>query len=717
MKNKYFIILISVFILMSFVLGGCADDGATTPSSAPDSHVNKVNNYISYPTSVQKEEGFDWPERQMLPTMATLAETLDSIRVNQLTDAEKVAFTYLQGIVNKKKPRIYLYASIDGGNGWHKKLNLELNIYDRVDKFKLIEKYKDEISGIVLYDRKAQGNEMINLACTVAGIKNALPVDVTMKAKLDEAGLELPVVEDLTGLTVKTRIEVYNYLYENYWEQCQHRLLFSLSAVDHKHQVRDMAAATGGAIVWLDNRLPEEKEVFKKFLADMKPGESMVTGWYTEERSGIGAAAEFGLSTVPSDYFENSTVFAGMNPTIVRKPVPDKPELENKVYIAVFLSDGDNVQYCEHKMADLWNNKDRGQMPINWTISPALVDFAPGMLNYYYETATENDFFASGPSGLGYSLLIDELNSMSETKKQKEKVEIVNLKDPALMEKYAQLTQIYQNRAGFRVITAWDLVNDVHMNGYEKNTRYLYGMTYQNWERLDRETFFTNDRLPFSPNTPCYAGNEQEIITHFKNILKDWDQESPLFLNAQGDSWNLTPAAMKKVKTELEKVVEAGKVEILRGDHYFALLNEANKKPFDLSLSSKANVTASSNSDNAGLTFDGNPTGDSVWVAEGTGEQWLKYDLGGKYTINRYVIRHAGENGQDKGLNTKAYIVEVSLDGETWTIVDDFRGNTENVTDIDIDAVEANFVRITVKDAGSDGIARIADVEIYGYTA
>ena len=68
----------------------------------------------------------------------------------------------------------------------------------------------------------------------------------------------------------------------------------------------------------------------------------------------------------------------------------------------------------------------------------------------------------------------------------------------------------------------------------------------------------------------------------------------------------------------------------------------------------------------------------------------------------------------DASLNTKDYTVEVSTDGTNWTLVDDYRGNTANVTDIDIDAVKASQIRITIKDAGADGIARIADVEIYG---
>jgi len=699
---------LAICMSVSFMLTSCKRNEEEAP------YQNKENKYMSYTKGEQLAEGMDWPEGTMLPHMAKPAEVLDSVSISSLNASETVMFSYFQGMVNKKQPRVFLKPSNagEGNETWTKNLDIELNLYAKADRYELIKKYKDEIAGIILYD-KTKSQEYINLACTAASVKNAIPVDIKQLEVLTEAGLDFPVLEDLTSLEFKSRIDIYNYLYDTYWKDCTKRLLFSLSAATHKYYVRDMAAATGAAVVWLENRKEEEKAVFCKFLADMEPGKSMVTGWYTEERSGIGAAAEFGLSTVPSDYFENSTVYAGMDHTIVRQEVPNKPELENKIYIAIFLSDGDNVQYCQHAMYSRWIDKKRGQIPLNWTISPALVDFAPEILNYYYANATENDFFASGPSGLGYSLLIDELNSLEETEKTGEKVEIVNLKDAELMAKYAALTQTYLERSGLRIITVWDLINDMHMKGYEENTRYLYGLTYQNWEYLDRPIYFVNDRLPVSPNTPCYAMNSKEIVKTFSEKIEKWDGNSPLFLNAQGNVWEMTVTAMQTIVKELDKKAP-GKIELLRGDHYFSLMNEANGKPFDLSISEKLTVTASSNNDNAKYIIDGNPTGDSIWEASEAGEQSVTFDFGGEYEINRYVMRHAGDNAKDVGLNTADYTVELSMDGTEWTEADKYVGNTVNVTDIDLEPTVAKFMRITITNAGSDNIARIADVEIYG---
>ena len=109
------------------------------------------------------------------------------------------------------------------------------------------------------------------------------------------------------------------------------------------------------------------------------------------------------LAGVWDDYATNLTVHGGMARKIAIKDVPPKPPLENKIYVAFILSDGDNLQYVEHLMRKLWNDPARGQVPIGWTVSPAMVDAMPGALNFYYESGTRNDNLISGPSGYGYA--------------------------------------------------------------------------------------------------------------------------------------------------------------------------------------------------------------------------------------------------------------------------------------------------------------------------
>ena len=137
----------------------------------------------------------------------------------------------------------------------------------------------------------------------------------------------------------------------------------------------------------------------------------------------------------------------------------------------MYISDGDNIQYCQHAMAKIYGQSGRGKMPMNWTISPALADFSPQMLNYYYGKATQNDCFVSGPSGMGYAMPYDAHNARWNTATYSAFVP------------YAKLSQRYLEKAGLRVVTIWDEVNASQRKAYADECPYLYGLTIQDWER------------------------------------------------------------------------------------------------------------------------------------------------------------------------------------------------------------------------------------------
>src|SRR6478735_11294904 len=162
-------------------------------------------------------------------------------------------------------------------------------------------------------------------------------------------------------------------------------------------------------------------------------------GWWAEEGAGVTRASQYCVSTMASDYACNLTVHSGMPRTVNVKPIPAKPALQNKIYVAFILSDGDNLQYVEHLMRKLWNNPDRGKVPIGWTVSPAMLDAMPGALNFYHESSTANDNLISGPSGYGYTYP----NSFA---------------DAGQLERFITKTEDYDRRTGLRVLTIWNTI-------------------------------------------------------------------------------------------------------------------------------------------------------------------------------------------------------------------------------------------------------------------
>ena len=66
------------------------------------------------------------------------------------------------------------------------------------------------------------------------------------------------------------------------------------------------------------------------------------------------------------------------------------------------MTEGDNLQYNQHKLRALWDDPARGAVPISWSTSPLLLDAGRHMLNHYRRTATPNDYLLAGPTGAGY---------------------------------------------------------------------------------------------------------------------------------------------------------------------------------------------------------------------------------------------------------------------------------------------------------------------------
>lgn len=78
--------------------------------------------------------------------------------------------------------------------------------------------------------------------------------------------------------------------------------------------------------------------------------------------------------------------------------------LEPKVYLSFISMDGDNpVLILQHYRKD-WDSPLRGKIPFTWAIPPKLIDLAPAVLEYYYNTKTPNDYFIGDVSGLGWHL-------------------------------------------------------------------------------------------------------------------------------------------------------------------------------------------------------------------------------------------------------------------------------------------------------------------------
>lgn len=678
------------------------------------------NKAVSYSKTKEHDTGVWFEAGQVAPTFATPADNLDFITEKCLAGAdERITFSALEGLVNKVKPRIYMAESKRDAWANQKENNLTFGkTYDTVDRFALVEKYASSLKGAVLYSTK-NSLHYRNLATTVAGLQDLLPVTAEVLAELQKAGVSLEVKVDLSDLAYTTPEEIYTYLFETYWKDCSRKIFVSVCPKDHPGYVRDIAVAVQAAVVWLDTRNAAEMAVWKRFFEEevagkdmLTSGKSLILGWHPEERSGIGAGTMYGISTIPSDYYKAGSVLAGVNHQITMPVVPKREGLKNKTYVAIYVSDGDNIQYVQGTMRERWdevhgvNVANRGNMPLSWTIAPGLVDLGPGLMNYYYATSTEADCFVTGPSGMGYAMFQDYDNPYPCPEAKSGYAPVIFTDDLDLTDSYTKLTERYLTKSGMRVSTIWDDITQAQTEVYAKNCHSLYGTTAHAFKPhiadIESKTAgnFRLQRLERG-----YTGNIDEVMDMIKEVAKE---DGIHFLSYQLDVWNAggIPNILKKCQ---ETSDACDNVEFVRADHFFNLYQEANDLSYNLGLLKSTKVSTCCGC--AAALTDGKLN--EVWEAECNAV--VTFELESAKKITRYIVRNAGLADMDSKYNTKDFVLEISNDGENWTELDAVSGNTEDVVDIDVDSKEAvKFVRVRVVNPGCDNVTRLTQVEVFG---
>ncbi len=495
------------------------------------------------------KRGIDWPEGRIFPIFLPV-KTLDVIERGTIADDMISAVVTLQGLVNREEPRIFILTDSEPSRLWLKEVGgKSTKVAKALD---LISKYKNEVKGMVIYDDRIM--DTINLATTMSGIENVIAVSPQLASTLKNPPFSLPVFKDLREQNFKTPLEVYQYQFDQYASKGSHRIIFGLNP-NVKGHLRDYAVATKGLMIWL-NPEGDENALLDRYLALM-PHNSPYLGWWKDEPKGVHQAALHGIPVYAADWSSNLTAMGGQREAMTKRVAPAPPPLENKLYVSVIVSDGDNLQEDESLIPLKWADTNRGKVPTAWTINPALVDIAPVIINYLQRTATVNDVLICGPSGLGYTY--------------------PNAWPAGSFEKYAKVTGEYMGRAGLNITTLWndrvDLSNEI-TQAYLKNVPDLLGMTIQD---ESRELQIISNKVPIHRLTISY-GDTEEILSHgVEAQLKNFRGDKPMFASVQANMnmSTIQPTAI----TALQKRYEGNpNVVFVRPDHFFKLLAQAQKK-------------------------------------------------------------------------------------------------------------------------------------------
>jgi hypothetical protein len=322
--------------------------------------------------------------------------------------------------------------------------------------------------------------------------------------------------------------------------------------------LRDYAVANKAMVFWLDSNAPEQKALFEKILSAAEPG-SPYLGWFSNDVQGEFSSVEItsnhSVYVLAADWFSNMTVFSGTKVKPVQAADTVAPKLDNKIYVTYTFSEGDNLQYNQHRMRILWDDPNRGKVPINWTSSPLLYDVAPAILNYYRKTATKNDLLIAGPSGAGYFY--------------------PNAWPDATFPDFLKSTYAYLKKTGMTIPYVLNRVTNEnvplsHFKAAAYQNFYKAPGLFLSWE--NRSGVQIHNGLPES--TIHGVGSVQDG----KNVLADakvnWDGKSPRFVSLGLLAWSMTPTDVVSITESL-----GPEYQVVPADQYFSLIRTAGGLP------------------------------------------------------------------------------------------------------------------------------------------
>ena len=335
-------------------------------------------------------------ENSIYPS-SNIPDTLYVIQDLNHTEQELFLVQSLQGILAKSKPKIFRERG-SGSSIWINDLVQNYNV-TRIDSFdnnltELIEMFTEELNGYILCNAF---DESSNVAISLSGLTRSLAVPVELEQVALDAGL---------SLHLDVRDKEYEWVLKNYGEELSKNCI-SYQKEEKGNFLGDYSIFTNSFHFYSDIHDSLTEEAFKR----MNPN-SVLFGWGDDEYQTIRKSSEYGIGVHPADWAFNLSTLTNFNAETTQKTplYLDTVTQENTHTVCFLMSDGDNIQWMLNLFADdsrWFGSENRGQMPIGWTIPPAMSELAPTVMHKLYEmsenTTSGRDYFVAGPSGNTYN--------------------------------------------------------------------------------------------------------------------------------------------------------------------------------------------------------------------------------------------------------------------------------------------------------------------------
>eukprot|EP00042_Codosiga_hollandica_P045902 m.473448 g.473448 ORF g.473448 m.473448 type:complete len:524 (+) comp57125_c0_seq4:33-1604(+) len=226
---------------------------------------------------------------------------------------------------------------------------------------------------------------------------------------------------------------------------------------------------------------------------------SALLGWGTSEIGLVQACSRYSIFVNAADWTENLDVFMSI-PAHAPFEQPAKqtaaPVPEENVHTVTFIfTDGDNIDWMLNGFASIptwYGSPERGQIPLGWTISPALSALAPALLESIIRnesvTHTGKDVFIASSSGVGYAYP-SQIGDMTG---------------------FAQLTSEFMSKTDLNILNVIDLPHIVppaidHLTAQPAIDAVFY-YAYSDYSQLNGSVIWSNGKPVFGGRANLWSG-------------------------------------------------------------------------------------------------------------------------------------------------------------------------------------------------------------------
>ena len=404
-------------------------------------------------TTVAETEVFEKVDFGLNEPAATI-DLVDFVSANN-TGPTMVSAMVLQGIVNKKQPRIYI-ARPWSSNGVDVEavrqnilteygevalnrmaLDSEPGHADGQVFWTLFEKYHEEVERMFVFPTNAALNDVINVAVMLAGRNQGIAVTADLADQIVAEGYDLPRVDVLEymGMTAQQA---------NYLAVPRERG----TGEEFLPTYYDLIVASGGLVYNAGYDFLEAGKAYQKKILDQFPDCTPVMGWadLSMEEDYVSSVSECGKIIAGADWgYDNGSVWGAFPEYTHEEPInveiPADYTAENgKMYVSFMMSDGDAWHFTDGSNIANFMNENRGTFPMGWSTASLFGSCNPLIMEWYYDKKSPNDEFLQGPCGISYAYAS---------------------KMPARSyENFLKLTKETFGKMGITMANYWDLVNN-----------------------------------------------------------------------------------------------------------------------------------------------------------------------------------------------------------------------------------------------------------------